>query len=66
MSPACLADKRHPQVNSRAILGRYRSLIRLQTAWRLIFVAFVEDNATMSSIRYSENRVTYFAQNRRK
>ena len=32
----------------------------------LIFVAFVEDNATMSSVRYFENRVPYFVQNRRK
>ena len=28
-----------------------------------VFVAFVEDNATMSSIQYSENRVSYFVQN---
>ena len=28
-----------------------------------IFVAFVEDNATMSSIRYFENHVSYFVQN---
>ena len=32
----------------------------------LIFVAFVEDNATTSSIRYFENHVLYFVQNRRK
>ena len=31
-----------------------------------IFVAFVEDNATISSIRYFENHATYFVQNRRK
>ena len=31
-----------------------------------IFVAFVEDNATMSSIPYFENLVSYFVQNRRK
>ena len=31
-----------------------------------IFVAFVEDNATESSIRYVENHVSYFVQNRRK
>ena len=31
-----------------------------------IFVAFVEDNATMSSIRYFENHVSYFVQNQRK
>ena len=31
-----------------------------------IFVAFVEDNATMSSIRYFENHASYFVQNRRK
>ena len=30
------------------------------------FVAIVEDNATMSSIRYFENHVSYFVQNRRK
>ena len=30
------------------------------------FVAFVEDNATMSSIRYFENHLSYFVQNRRK
>ena len=29
-------------------------------------VAFFEDNATMSSIRYFENHVSYFVQNRRK
>ena len=28
-----------------------------------IFVAFVEDNGTMSSIRYFENHVSYFVQN---
>ena len=33
---------------------------------KLVFVAFVEDNATMSSIRYFENHVSYFVQNRRK
>ena len=27
-----------------------------------VFVAFVEDNATMSSIQYFENHVTYFVQ----
>ena len=32
----------------------------------LVFVAFVEDNATMSSVPYFENRVSYFVQNRRK
>ena len=32
----------------------------------ILFVAFVEDNATMSSIRYFENHVSYFVQNRRK
>ena len=31
-----------------------------------VFVAFVEDNATMSSILYFENHVLYFVQNRRK
>ena len=31
-----------------------------------IFVAFVEDNATMSSIRYFENHASYYVQNRRK
>ena len=30
------------------------------------YVAFVEDNATMSSIRYFENNASYFVQNRRK
>ena len=29
-------------------------------------VAFVKDNATMSSIRYFENHVSYLVQNRRK
>ena len=32
----------------------------------LVFVAFVEDNATMSSTRYFENHALYFVQNRRK
>ena len=32
----------------------------------LLSVAFVEDNATMSSIRYFESHVLYFVQNRRK
>ena len=41
------------------------------TIWPLemsvaIFVEFVEDNATMSSLRYFENHVTYFVQIRRK
>ena len=31
-----------------------------------VFVTFVEDNATKSSIRYFENNVSYFVQNRRK
>ena len=31
-----------------------------------LFVAFVEDNATMSSIRYFENHASYLVQNRRK
>ena len=31
-----------------------------------LFVAFVEDTATMSSIRYFENYVSYFVQNQRK
>ena len=31
-----------------------------------IFLVIVEDNATMSSIRYFENHVSYFVQNRRK
>ena len=31
-----------------------------------IFVAFVEDNATISSIPYFENHASYFVQNRRK
>ena len=30
------------------------------------FVAFVEDNATMSSIRHFENHALYFVQNQRK
>ena len=32
----------------------------------LVFVAFVEDNTTMCSIRYFENHVSYFVHNRRK
>ena len=32
----------------------------------IVFVEFIEDNATMSSIRYFENHVSYFVQNRRK
>ena len=28
---------------------------------KIVFVAFVEDNATMSSISYFENRVSYFS-----
>ena len=31
-----------------------------------IYVAFVEDNAAMGSIRYFENHVSYFVQNRMK
>ena len=31
-----------------------------------MIVTYVEDNATMSSIRYFENHVSYFVQNRRK
>ena len=31
-----------------------------------IFVTFVKDNATMSSVRYFENHVSYLVQNRRK
>ena len=31
-----------------------------------IFVHFVEDNATLSSIRYFKNHISYFVQNRRK
>ena len=36
----------------------------LGSVW--FFVAFIEDNATMSSIRYFENHVSYFVPNRRK
>ena len=43
----------------------YQALNRILYAV-LIFVAFVEDNATMTSIRYFENHVSYFVQNRRK
>ena len=32
----------------------------------MIFVAFVEGNATMSSIQYFDNHVSYFVRNRRK
>ena len=32
----------------------------------MIFVALVEDNATMSSIQYFENHVLYVVQNQRK
>ena len=32
----------------------------------VIFVAFVEDNAIMSSIQYFENHVSYFVQSWRK
>ena len=39
-------------------------LSRLLT--KAVFVAFVEDNATMSSIRYFKNHVSYFVQSRRK
>ena len=38
----------------------------LQVKFIDVFVAFVEDNATMSSVRYFENHVSYFVQNRRK
>ena len=31
-----------------------------------IVVAFVEDNATMSSVQYFENHASYFVQDRRK
>ena len=33
-----------------------------QSFVNLVFVAYVEDNATMSSIRYFENHVLYFVQ----
>ena len=32
----------------------------------IVFVVFVDDNATMSSIWYFENHATYFVQNRGK
>ena len=38
----------------------------LATTITRLFVAFVEDNGTMSSKRYFENHVSYFVQNRRK
>ena len=34
--------------------------------YNVVFVAFVEDKATMSSVRYFENHASYFVQNRRK
>ena len=45
------------------------SKIRVAGLWFLytaIFVAFVKDNATMSSTEYFENHASYLAQNRRK
>ena len=33
---------------------------------QFVFVAFVEDHATTSSVRYFENHASYFVQNRRK
>ena len=32
----------------------------------LVIVAFIKGNATLSSIRYFENHVSYFVQNQRK
>ena len=48
------------------MLKGYESLALEFTMMLSIFVTFVEDNATMSSIRYFENHVLYFVQNRRK
>ena len=46
-------------------LWQYFSLVFWYTFVFLLFMAFVEDNGTMSSIQYFENHLSYFVQNRR-
>ena len=49
-------------------LPNFDSFCCLQQFWiwtSPIFVAFAKDNATMSSIQYFENHVSYFVQNQR-
>ena len=38
-------------------------LLLVKIGRKSVFVAFVEDNATISSIEYFENHVSYFVQN---
>ena len=38
----------------------YQQFLLIPLFFQSIFVAVVEDNATMSSIRYFENHVSYF------
>ena len=49
-----------------SIFNIFESLVSRAFYLHVIHVAFVEDDATSSSIRYFENHVSYFVKNRRK
>ena len=59
-------DLYYRHVKTRACLGKLVKEVRAPSIKLAFFVAFVEDNATMSSIWYFENHVSHFVQNRRK
>ena len=50
-------DKGHPNMIFQTVLSVDNVLVYM------LLVAFVKDNATMSSIAYFENRLSYFVQN---
>ena len=55
------------ELSAKVLLYSFENIVGGQeNAVRIIFVAFVEDNASISSLWYFENYVSYFVQNRRK
>ena len=50
-------------VSVKALVGVLSHLVTALVFLTMFFVAFVEDNATLNSIRYFENHVLYFVQN---
>ena len=63
----CIKNKLNPFPFAK-VVGTFTGCINFGSpkAYGSVIVAFVEDNASMSSLRYFENHVSYFVQNRRK
>ena len=61
-------SKQISSLTTECILFKYSTLryLSYSNTNGILFVAFVEDNATISSTRYFENHASYFVQNRRK